>query len=290
MDAFGAKVDMLNLLSIMLDGSFGRKKMEEIIDFTGITFQAFSLNVDDAAYFLIKNNDIYCQVHAIQRMNKYLLSESKDHHYEIEELKKNVKNSSGIQGCFLEDELISEYQFASYYAIARSMCVVGITTSGYESVFCEVFGNIKNIFGEGLLNNKCNRSLLKPAKRWDCHFYIGDNVSEKKGLGTGIQQLLIETELAKFLPSNMNLILDALFSYRNAVMHNGFDWPEVELENFTSRKNNWPSEWIGVTTSHENPWLYNLTNKFHKIVIDLFGEIYKAAGKYYLEKKEKFSI
>jgi len=263
----------------------GRGKMEDFFDSIDIGLHDFPLNVDDAAYYLICNNDIYSQVHAVQRLNNYLLKERDDHSKHIEECKNQVKNSRGIENYFMESDLIDEYHLSSYYSIARSICVVGITAPGYESIFNEIFCNIMKIFGEKTLNNKFNRSKLSPSKRWDCHFYIDDSGAEKKGLNVGIIHLLSETSFIDFLPSDFSLILDALFSYRNAVMHNGFDWPEQEVLKFTTRKKNWPNSWIGVTTVDDKPWLYYLTDEFHSIVINIIGEIYKAAGKYYLHKK-----
>ena len=39
----------------------------------------------------------------------------------------------------------------------------------------------------------------------------------------------------KYLPDDLEPTLSALFAYRNAMFHSGFEWPRKELERFEKK-------------------------------------------------------
>ena len=64
--------------------------------------------------------------------------------------------------------------------------------------------------------------------------------------------------------------LDALFAYRNQMMHNGYEWPRKEREHFTAKiaEQGW-ADWFDCSTSGDAPWYYYTTPPFRKNCLNL---------------------
>ena len=75
----------------------------------------------------------------------------------------------------------------------------------------------------------------------------------RQGIVKAISYLSKSKGLANFFPENYEETLDALFSYRNKMFHNGFIWPENERNKFQERINDrgWPTNWF-VETSYQD--------------------------------------
>jgi hypothetical protein len=64
------------------------------------------------------------------------------------------------------------------------------------------------------------------------------------------------------MPNDLEPMLEALFEYRNAMFHCGFEWPPIERQKFDIRRTKWPSDWFSVSSSGHQPWIFYLTDTF----------------------------
>ena len=233
------------------------------------------LSAEDAAIYLIENIDFDSQKYAILKALKIIEKAINENSNEILKLENEAKGSSGKKRDFLVDELVDEYHYSVYFDAANSMSSVGMIAPTIESIMYEVFQNIGKKFGVKILNENSLRKSLSKKYMWDCHYYMEEGKS-KKNIVKGIMQLLQDTQLNTFLPSDFDNIIDALFSYRNNIFHNGFEWPKNIKDKFQKKINdsNWPDTWFSCSTSNNEPWIFYMTDKFQNQCLKMLDEVY----------------
>ena len=149
-----------------------------------------------------------------------------------EELKREIE--SLIEQAEQQDEddrWVWRAQDEAFQAAAHSMAAVGMLAPFVEMLFVRIFESIRN----RKLHDPEPQS--KEKKFW--------NPKQKKGgVSNGIKTLAEYSGLAEFLPDDYHKTVDALFCYRNAMFHNGFEWPEEECEKFQKASLVWPQGWF----------------------------------------------
>ncbi len=172
--------------------------------------------------------------------------------------------------------------FSTYQDAAHSMAAVGMLAPFVESLFHRIFEGIRE-------HNKDREEPFSSHFRWkqatqeswDCHYVWRKNKREKN-LVKGIMQLSEAVDLKKHLPSELETILEALFAYRNAAFHNGFEWPEKKCENFDNLRKNkkWPDDWFATATIDGKPWMFYLTDRYIDLCISKIEQVIKVLGEY----------
>jgi hypothetical protein len=61
------------------------------------------------------------------------------------------------------------------------------------------------------------------------------------------------SEAPTSLPQDLEPVLEALFEYRNRVLHSGFEWPPENRAKFENRIKAWPAGWFECATSGDKP-------------------------------------
>ena len=167
---------------------------------------------------------------------------------------------------------------------AHSMAAVGMLAPFVESIFFQSFVQIGEIY------QKSNKTLPthprwknSSSKRWDCHFVWNTTGKQnwRKDLSVGIQQMAEEIRLTPRLPLNLARILEALFSYRNSMFHNGFEWPEKERRDFQEKiqKHGW-SDWFHYATHEGKPWVFYMTKSFISVCLSTIQKVIQALGEF----------
>ncbi|CAB9495352.1 hypothetical protein [Alteromonas macleodii] len=67
---------------------------------------------------------------------------------------------------------------------------------------------------------------------WDPHWYIQKDEKQKGNIANGIVELCKLFKLDRYLPEDFELLLTAIFQYRNYVMHNGVEWDSDKIRKF----------------------------------------------------------
>jgi hypothetical protein len=75
--------------------------------------------------------------------------------------------------------------------------------------------------------------------------------------------------------------LKALFEYRNAMFHNGFEWPEDGRKNFEKKikDNQWESRFVWAKHGEE-PWICYMSDGFVNQCLELVNKVLEALGAY----------
>ena len=104
------------------------------------------------------------------------------------------------------------------------------------------------------------------AERWNCRVYYRGQQERSDNLVGGIMQLSAAVGLA--LPTDCKATLEALFEYRNKMLHCGFEWPFEDRNKFYQRIKdaNWPERWFSKASSDYKPWVFYMTHEFLSIV------------------------
>jgi hypothetical protein len=123
------------------------------------------------------------------------------------------------------------------------MAAVGMLAPFVETVLHRCFLGIGNrLYPAATPKEPHERWKATREVQWDCHFFIRSGRVEKN-LAKGIVQLRDALGLTDRMPAEIEPTLSALFAYRNAMFHNGFEWPIEERESFARRiAEEWRSE------------------------------------------------
>ena len=87
----------------------------------------------------------------------------------------------------------------------------------------------------------------------------------RPGIAKNIQQILAITGLSGCFGADFGRIAEAIFDYRNQMVHNGFEWPlEIRLEFNRHVESGERSRWFSTSKSGELPWFFTITPEFHE--------------------------
>jgi len=125
-----------------------------------------------------------------------------------------------------------------------------------------------------------NRWKAAHALQWECHYFISNGRADKN-LAKGILQLADAFGLTDNLPADFARAISALFAYRNANFHNGFEWPIKERQSFKRRiEEEWRSDWFIVATSAEDPWIFYMSEAFIEHVLSSIERVLEIFGQF----------
>tara|TARA_Y100000766_G_scaffold280889_1_gene291461 strand:+ start:872 stop:1741 length:870 start_codon:yes stop_codon:yes gene_type:complete len=80
--------------------------------------------------------------------------------------------------------------------------------------------------------SKSNIATTTANYFWDPHWYIQEDGKQRGNIANGIKELCKLFKLDRLLPENFELLLTAIFQYRNYVMHNGVEWESDKIRKF----------------------------------------------------------
>ena len=253
------------------------------------------LSPEDASVVLIESIDIHSQLIAIYETFKWIESLKKEQADEIKKLEDATKKPQNENLPFTSvDFLVDQYHQSVYVDAANSMSTIGMIAPTLESVLYEIFNKIGQKFKNPILSESSSRLKLDENKRFDCHLIYSEK--SKKGFITsltkGIIELSQDTGLQSYLPSDFPCIVDAIFSYRNKIFHNGLEWPESERINFQKKidNSNWPVNWFSKAQSDDTPWFFYMTDTFQSLCMKTLNDIIMGAGKFVIDFEEKMKV
>lgn len=234
----------------------------------------------DYAHSFFEEYDLGSQLIAIRGFLAHSRSSEAEEGAEIKELARRAKESGS-------DHLVGMYTdtvHASVYSgVAHSAAAVGMLAPFVENLFTGIFRGIGEEEGDYLGRDRdSKRSQLARMHFWDPHFTYA--TSEVKGnLITGIMQLADATKLTSRLPKDTRQVLEALFEYRNAMLHNGFEWPAERRKSFGQRVKKWNAVWFISARSGGEPWVWYLSDFFVDRVLQFVEQVIEAAGQHVRE-------
>lgn len=232
------------------------------------------------AGLVLRDLDYEAQLAAVRSLLRRNQEADKGLEKEIEEITRFAEHSSGLRNEQAVNELIGRYHDSVYQDAAHSMAAVGMLAPLFESLFTAAFHGIHEHFHARSHSDSHCRWNQAESEAWDCHNFWSDSGRRSTNLVEGILQLADACALAQYLPSDFRKTLEALFTYRNKMFHNGFEWPRREREKFDTRMSEWPSEWFAKATSGDAPWVFYMSDTFIEHCIATIGEVLAGLGQY----------
>ena len=218
----------------------------------------------DYIYCLQMDFDIDAQLAAINTLLNRNQAAEKTLAEEIKQAEDYAQKATGSLNEYACDQHIDLCHSSVYQDAAHSMAAVGMLAPLIETIFYQSFLGIRaQFFSLSDPSNQHSRWATNSKNQWDCHWILAGR-NWKKDLVKGIVELSAAVGVGKHWPSDLHLVLSALFVYRNAMFHNGLEWPIVERKKFAQRmsEENWPSKWFAKATSGGEPWAFYLTDDF----------------------------
>lgn len=218
----------------------------------------------DYLYALDVDFDIDAQLMAIQGLLQRNRQAEKALSDEIKQIEEHSRRLSGIYCERVVDDWGDQIHHSIYQGAAHSMSALGMLAPLIETIFYQCFRGIgKQFYPPNYLSNEHERWKATHAIQWDCHMFVSGNRVEKD-IVRGILQLADAVGLTSKLPSDLKTTLSALFSCRNRMFHNGFEWPVEVRERFAKQmdQEGWPSDWFIKATTGDKPWIFYLSDKF----------------------------
>jgi hypothetical protein len=246
----------------------------------------FNLTNRDYAHFYFDDYDLDAQLVAIRAALALARAAEAKRTEEIEALTRHAEETGSNH---LADARADELNASVYDDAARSAAAVGMLAPFLENLFVGIFRGIGKM-GKDVLGHetRSDRSLRAIGLFWDPHlYYAKDEIRED--LPAGIMQLAEAAALLPFFPADLKPALDALFGYRNMMLHNGFEWPPEKRASFGNRVKQWPSDWFGCATTNHKPWVWYMTDKFIERVLTLIDQVLEATGQHtrlYYERED----
>jgi len=222
----------------------------------------------DYLYALKLDFDIDSQLIAIRGLLNRNQKATAERAVELRAIEDHIHRVTGIHADWAVDDWVDHLHHSTYQGAAHSMSAVGMLAPLVEAIFYQCLRGIGNRFFSG---NRPARSHSRwnaiHAIQWDCRWFIDEKRPHKKAIRDvvrGILQLSDAIGLKDRLPADIEPTLSALFAYRNSMFHNGFEWPTEERDRFAKRieSKGWPHDWFSVATSDNEPWIFNLSDKF----------------------------
>ncbi len=229
------------------------------------------------AAFVLGGPDYDAQLRAIRGQLRLHLQADEELAKEIRAIEAFAKQASGIANDRAVDEWVDHLHHSIFQDAAHSMAAVGMLAPLLESLFHHAFVGTRDLLTRhGWTAPAHARWRLLPEQHWDC----GYTSAGRKHLVAGVVELAAITGLSEFLPANLKTTLDALFGYRNKMLHLGFEWPEPERLAFakTIEVNGWDPAWFSKATSGGEPWMFYMSDAFIDHCLAMVEQIFDALG------------
>ena len=163
--------------------------------------------------------DLEAQLSAI----KMLLSRQRQAHEEWVQqvdglLKEARQNENTLEYPYTDERWIDRMRDGTFLSAAHSMAAVAMLAPFLEMLFKRIFEHL----GMELWN---------------------------RGIVANIKKRADSVGLTAWFPDAYLMVLKALIEYRNAMFHNGFEWPDKELSDFRKAitDGGWPNNWFVET-------------------------------------------
>jgi hypothetical protein len=216
-------------------------------------------------------------IHGLLQRNRQAEAELVE---EIKSADERTRRLEGVLNDWAVDDWVDRVHHYTYQGAAHSMAAAGMLAPLVETVLHQCFLGIGSRLYP-ITNPKTphDRWSSAHALQWDCHQFFSAGRA-RKDVAKGIVQLMNALGLTNTLPADFGQTISALFTYRNAMFHNGFEWPIEEREKFAKQAAQWPSDWFSLATSGGKPWIFYMSDTFIDQVLNSIDQALKVLGQF----------
>jgi hypothetical protein len=249
----------------------------------------FELSNRDYGLMLLDHIDLDAQLLAIRSLLQQNRRGDEALTEEIMALGARIERARGNHAMQLVDDWVNELHCSTYRDAANSMAAVGMLAPLAESLLTVLFRNIgarHAIDLAGALYKQ--RTPTSDAAYWDPHIEFTPN-NKRRDLVAGTLQLSAACGLQPYLPTNFGALFKALFTYRNNMFHNGFEWPAGKRSGFDRliRTEGWPADWFDCARIGGEPWIYYMSDTLIESCLELIGQVIEGAGAFVCDLKAR---
>jgi len=246
--------------------------------------EPFQMSERDWAGAILPDLDYEAQLIAIKALLQRNEEADKQVAAELKKLDEYARKTSGWRNERAIEEFGEQFYVAIYQSAAHSMAALGMIAPLFESLFFQAFQGIRiRYFADKPVTGHSRNSMPKLDDFWNCHFvYTAASKSKTRtDIVKGIMELADNVDLAPHLPVGLEATLEALFAYRNKMLHCGFEWPQVECLNFAKRIDDekW-KDWFSWAERSGDPWIFYMTEKFIEGCLDMIQQLLDSFGAY----------
>jgi hypothetical protein len=248
----------------------------------GAGFERFGISNRDQALFLIAERDLEAQLIAIKGALKRNNEAEAEATERIQAMAAQIKLLDPLDSRnadHLNDILTEMLHESVYRDAAHSMSAVGMLAPFVESLFVSTFAGLRE--RAHAAESVDLRAKATQNQYWNPQILFGKE-GPRDDIVKGINQLATSTGLQSFLPEGYQKTLSALFSYRNNMFHNGFEWPPEARQKFANRiiNNGWPGNWFAQATRGDEPWVFYMSDDFIAHCLQMIDQVLEGVGRY----------
>lgn len=156
------------------------------------------------------------------------------------------------------------YDNFGYADLAKSLSIITTTAAFLESTFALCLPKMEFCFDGNLQAGHPRTETVKNF--WDPQKPKKDN----PGIALRITDMLEASHLLLYFGNNFHLLMRAIFSYRNAMVHGGFEWEPRDREKFAKRiKSEGWNSWFSISTIDDKPWYFTMNGQFQRDCLEL---------------------
>ena len=192
--------------------------------------------------------DYHSQIDTITALC-HRLNESEDTLAErIRAAQQYAREVSGEANEIATEEWVYLSHVSVYQGAANSIAAVSMLAPLLESAFKDAFSRI-------------DRPIPLPE-------------GQTGGLVVDIMKVANEEGLTvDYLPDELQRTLEAVFEYRNKMLHCGFEWPLDEIRKFDVRRKCWPCGWFENSSLGDDVWMFYMSRPFVEHCLDTTREV-----------------
>lgn len=234
--------------------------MSDVFDYGDDAGAGFSAPIPrDCADILLDPIQLDLQLAAIRSLLHRNRAEDARLLAELHEIERVARSRGG--------RAIDEYGATFYETVyqdgTHALAALGMVAPLTESVLVRLLRHVPTM---GTARGPQHARWLaddREHKRWNCK-YRWDATTETwcDDIVGGIDQIAKAVDIEAILTKDDRLRIRALFTYRNAMLHNGMEWPEEWAAKFERHTVSWPPDWFDCARRGDRPWIFYMTAAF----------------------------
>ncbi len=238
----------------------------------------------------LKDLDLEAQLSAIKDLLRRNRQADEDLEQKIKDLYEQAQRTTEVwrNSPYQDDRFVDETYRSFFQDAAHSMAAVGMLAPFLEAFFVASFQCVRDEVGRTKqASSEDQRTQAVESEFWDPHF-VFEQQGRRKDLVAGFDQLTHSIGLARFFPNDYRKTLEALFHYRNRMVHHGFEWPEGERKKFQNKlqDGDWPSNWFLEQVRPGETCIFCMSGEFIKHCLWTIDQMRKGFIAYFLEKHD----
>ncbi|MCC6881338.1 MAG: hypothetical protein IT576_04215 [Verrucomicrobiales bacterium] len=208
-------------------------------------------------------SDHGAQLHAVHSLVQCLSEWTAGYNHQID-----LAIDEDMTGSWDLDPIESTFREFGFADLAENLAFITTIAAFLESLFMQCLPALEPRFKEAYQEDHARFQRYRDAipSFWDPAKPTknGDKIVRR------ITDILEASGLVRFMIPDFPRVLDAVFRYRNQMIHNGYEWDREERQRFarTIQDEGW-SKWFSVSTIDKAPWYFTTTGTFRRVCLEL---------------------